>query len=98
MKDCVEFAIGEGYDGYEKSWEHLMRCPKCGGWLPSDFPVGKQFVCKKCGSTLETLPSIPETYTQPNGKIFTEPEDTDYDWGGRFCVVPDDIVKRAKGV
>lgn len=93
MSKCAEFTTDD-YDPKE-TWMRLMRCPNCGGWLPEDWPIGKSFKCKKCGSTLETLPSIPDTYKQPDGKIFTEPEDTDYEWGGRLCVVPEDIVKRA---
>lgn len=89
---CAEFGIDNwGVD--RPVWETLMRCPACKGWLPQDWPIGKQFKCKKCGATLETLPSIPETYTQPNGKTHTEEEDADYEWGGRLCVVPDMTIK-----
>ena len=76
----------------------LMRCPNCKGWLPRDFPLEESFVCKKCGSTLETLPSIPETFTNLKGEKETEPEDTDYEWGGRLCIVPEDVVKRMEVV
>ena len=50
-----------------------------------DWPIGEQFKCKKCGKTLETLPSIPED---------GEDEDTDYEWGGRLCIVPDIAIKK----
>ena len=83
--------------GSDDSWQNLMRCPACKGWLPSDFPIGKSFVCKKCGSTLETLPSIPETWTNSKGEKVSDEEDTDCEFGGRLCVVPEDIVKRTHG-
>ena len=75
-----------------------MRCPKCKGWLPSNFPIGRSFVCRKCGSTLETLPSIPETWTDREGRKHTDEEDTDYEFGGRLCVIPGDVVKRMEAV
>jgi len=73
----------------EEDWMKLMRCPACKGWLPSDWPIGVQFQCKKCGAVLETLPTIPEDAED-------EEEDTDYEWGGNLCVVPDVAVKIIK--
>lgn len=61
------------------------RCPSCKGFLIRDFPIGKQFQCKKCGTVLETLPSRPD---DPD-----EPEDTDMEWGGQICKVPDVAVE-----
>ena len=70
----------------DEHWMSLMRCPSCKGWLPNDWPVGKQFQCKKCGTVLETLPGNEE------GDDGAEP----YDYGGRLCVVPDYAVKIIK--
>ena len=63
----------------------LCRCPSCSGFLPRAFPIGKQFQCKKCGAVLETLPSPVE---DPD-----EEEDSDMEFGGRICEVPDAAVK-----
>ena len=60
------------------------RCPSCKGFLPRDFPLGSQFQCRRCGAVLETLPSKLE---EPE-----EEEDTDYEWGGRICLVPPDCI------
>ena len=70
-----------------------MRCPACKAWLPSDWPIGAQFQCKACGAVLETLPSIPETWTNLKGETETEEEDVDYDHGGRLCVIPEVAIK-----
>ena len=71
----------------EENWMKLMRCPGCKRWLPSDWPIGKQFQCKACGAVLETLPTIPE---------YEDEEDTDYELGGMLCIVPDVAVKIIK--
>lgn len=89
---CVPWTSCDGYDP-DNTWMGLMRCPACGGWLPQGFPMGKQFQCKRCGAVLETLPSIPETYTNADGSTETNPEDVDYEWGGRLCLVPKYAVK-----
>ena len=34
------------------------RCPICGGFLPSHFPLDKQFKCKKCGTELMAFADI----------------------------------------
>jgi len=62
----------------------LCRCPSCKGYLPREFPLGKQFQCMKCGTVLETMPSLVE---DPDDK-----EDTEYRYGGRICVVPEDCI------
>jgi hypothetical protein len=38
----------------------LCRCPICGGFLPSDFPLDKSFKCQKCDAELITLPNHDE--------------------------------------
>lgn len=79
MNECTEFMT----DG-DDDWP-LCRCPSCNGFLPRSFPIGEQFQCKRCGAVLETLPSIPD---DPD-----EEEDTDMEFGGRICKVPDVAVK-----
>ena len=96
-RKCAIFSTDGDYTGNSASWEFLMRCPNCKGWLPRNFPIGESFICKKCKATLETLPSIPETWTNREGKKETQEEDSDYEFGGRLCVVPEDLVKRAHG-
>ncbi len=91
-RKCTSFTTDD-YDT-NASWEMLMRCPHCKGWLPQDFPLAMQFKCKKCGKTLETLPSIPDTWTNIKGETETVPEDLDYEWGGRLCVVPDVAIRK----
>ncbi len=59
----------------------LIHCPGCGGFLPSDFPTYRQFKCRKCGRTLECLP--------------TDDEDQDMEFGGKLCLVPEYAVKEA---
>lgn len=66
----------------------LCRCPNCKGWLPRDFPNDKSFTCKKCGETLITIPSHVE---DPD-----DPEDTEYEFGGRICVLPDALAQKIK--
>lgn len=79
MSECTEFVVIDCDD-----WVPC-RCPSCKGFLTRDFPLGKQFQCKKCGSILETLPARPD---DPD-----EEEDTDMEWGGRICKVPHYAVK-----
>uniref|UniRef100_A0A6M3M4G1 Uncharacterized protein n=2 Tax=viral metagenome TaxID=1070528 RepID=A0A6M3M4G1_9ZZZZ len=69
---------------YYEEGHHMCRCPKCSGFLPRNFPLKKQFLCRKCGVVLETLPSLTE---DPD-----DDGDPDYRWGGRICVVPDYAV------
>ena len=80
MSKCTEFEVGDYDEGYP-----LCRCPHCKGYLPRDFPQGKQFLCRRCGAVLETIPS---PIDDPDIE-----EDTDYEFGGRICLVPDYAVK-----
>lgn len=75
---CTNFTIID-YDDWTP-----CRCPECGGFLPKDFPMGEQFLCRRCGAVLETLPSPVEE---------DDEEDTDYERGGRICLVPDYAIK-----
>jgi len=78
LANCTEFVMeGDDLD--------LCRCPGCQGFLPRDFPIAKQFQCKRCGAVLETLPSPVD---DPDGE-----EDSDMEFGGRICEVPDVAVK-----
>jgi len=75
---CTDFVMeGDELD--------LCRCPACSGFLPRHFPIGGQFQCKRCGAVLETLPSPVD---DPD-----EEEDSDMEFGGRICEVPDYAVK-----
>lgn len=65
---------------YDEEW-NPCRCPQCKGFLPAHFPINEQFLCRKCGSVLETLPSLVE-YSD-------DEEDLDYKYGGRICLVPE---------
>ena len=69
-ENCTPYESWEGYDEYE-AWETLLRCPKCKGWLPRDFPLDKPFPCKKCGVELLTFPVYDEEgdLLQDQGKI-----------------------------
>lgn len=78
--NCSEFITDGDTDDLD-----LCRCPKCKGFLPRNFPLGGQFLCKKCGTVLETIPSNVE---DPD-----EEEGSDYEFGGRICLVPDYAVK-----
>jgi uncharacterized protein (DUF983 family) len=77
-RKCVEFVEWDGWEE-NKVWETLLRCPKCKGFLPRDFPVSYQFKCKKCGSTLEALP--------------TDDLDPEIEFMGKLCIVPDFAIK-----
>ena len=88
-RNCSVFITDDWYPEDGEGWMKLMRCPGCKRWLPSDWPIGKQFQCKACGAVLETLPTVPED--DPDDE-----EDVDYEWGGRLCVVPDVAVKIIK--
>jgi len=63
-------------------------CPKCKGFLPRDFPIAKQFQCRKCGSVLETIPHNPYADEDDQDDL-TE----DYEYGGKICIVPEYAVK-----
>jgi len=76
---CTTFIVVE----YGEEWSPC-RCPACKAFLPRDFPLGAQFQCRRCGAVLETLPSPTE---DPD-----DPEDIDYEFGGRICVVPKDCI------
>ena len=78
--NCSEFITDCDTDDVDR-----CRCPKCKGFLPRGFPLGEQFLCKKCGAVLETMPSKVE---DPD-----EEEDTKYELGGRICLVPDYAAK-----
>jgi len=80
LSQCTTFII---YDD-DGEWGPC-RCPQCSGFLPKDFPQGKQFLCRRCGAVLETMPS---PIDDPDIE-----EDTDYEFGGRICLVPDYAVK-----
>ncbi len=85
-KQCTEFVCNGSMS--EDDWVPC-RCPKCNGFLPRDFSLGKQFQCRRCGAVLETLPSLV-------GKMGLDPEtegDPDMEWGGRICFVPGYAVK-----
>jgi len=71
--------------------DRLCTCPKCKGFLPRDFPIAKQFQCRKCGAVLETIPHNP--YADEDDDL----EDTseDYEYGGKICLVPDYAIKMA---
>lgn len=73
----------------ESNSDRLCTCPKCKGFLPYDFPIGKQFQCRKCGAVLETISHNP--YLDEDD----EEEDTskDYEYGGKICLVPEYAIK-----
>ena len=77
---CSLFSVS-----YDENEGGLCRCPKCKGFLPREFPLDNQFQCRRCGAILETLPS---KLDDPD-----EEEDTDYEWGGRICLVPPERIK-----
>ena len=79
QKACTNFTIID-YDDWDP-----CRCPECKGFLPKDFPIGGQFLCRKCGSVLETLPSPVDDSD--------EDEDSDMEFGGIICKVPDYAIK-----
>ena len=81
MSQCTEFIVMDDPDEWAP-----CRCPKCKGFLPKDFPMGKQFVCRRCGAVLETLPNPIDDPDIPA-------EDTYYEFGGRICLVPSYAVK-----
>jgi len=73
----------------ESESDRLCTCPKCKGYLSRDFPIGKQFQCRKCGAVLETIPHNP--YADEDDDL----EDTseDYEYGGKICLVPEFAIK-----
>lgn len=82
-RQCTIFVSNEGYAPDEVG---LCHCPKCKGYLPSDFAIGRQFQCKKCGAVLETLPT-----SDPD--LADDEQDEEMEFGGMICVVPDYAVK-----
>ena len=81
--ECTIFGSGEGYDG--EGWIPC-RCPRCNGFLPQDFPIGRQFQCRKCGAVLETLPEY-------DPELDDDEQDEEMEFGGMICKVPDYAVK-----
>lgn len=72
-------------DEDESDERELVHCPKCDKPLGREFRYGRQFICHNCGAVLETMPSKVEDQD--------EEEDTDYEFGGRLCLVPEYAVK-----
>ncbi|MHA1286050.1 MAG: hypothetical protein ACTSPB_01480 [Candidatus Thorarchaeota archaeon] len=65
------------YD-YDHPW-NPCRCPNCGSFLPSSFPMDKPFNCPKCGEVLEIIPDVDKV---------TGKEDH---YKGRICMKPDHL-------
>ena len=82
MSKCTSFEIGE----YPETdlYRILCRCPKCKGWLPQNFPIGKPFTCKKCGAILETIPDT--TDLEEEEKDLTDDEVYE-SHGGKICLI-----------
>lgn len=83
VSPCSDFEI-EGGD--PDTWSPC-HCPKCGAYLPRDFPLGEQFVCKKCGTVLETIPRKLDDLEDPDEYIKPS-KGEEYLYGGRICIVP----------
>lgn len=49
MSECTEYSTNCDDD------LPLCRCPNCQGFLSRDFPLDKQFLCRKCGAVLEAI-------------------------------------------
>lgn len=79
--ECTLFASGDCYEEWIP-----CRCPNCKGFLPGHFPLSGQFQCKKCGAVLETLPN-----SDPD--LDEDEQDSDMEFGGMICKVPDYAVK-----
>ena len=77
MSECIPFWMIED----DNDWTPA-HCPGCGGFLLKHFPTDRQFKCRKCGRTLEALP--------------TEDEDQDMAFGGKLCIVPEYAIKEAQ--
>lgn len=54
MSNCSGFSYPMDYDEWKelRPDKRLCRCPNCKGFLPSNFPMDKPFICKKCGTEL----------------------------------------------
>ena len=82
--ECTIFVSDESYGDV---WTPCL-CPICRGFLPKDFPIGRQFQCRKCGAVLETLPT-----SDPD--LNDDEQDDEMEFGGMICKVPDYSVKIA---
>lgn len=105
--NCSIFIVGDDWDSYDHVYQTLCRCPKCGGFLPRNFPVGgTQFKCNKCGSILETIPDI-QTASEDGFLEDMEADIEEGEWtqddideaiyesyGGKICLVPEYAVKK----
>jgi len=69
-ENCIAFITVDEDDA------PLLRCPKCKGWLPREFP--DVFNCKKCGERLEVFydvdPDDPDSEEYQAGRICKMPE------------------------
>ena len=100
-ENCTAFGAYESWDYFEelKPHERFCRCPKCKGFLPQSFPIGKPFTCKKCGSVLETIPNYEDAkdadWLEDMKEDFKDltPKEVDEEvyenYGGKICLVPD---------
>ena len=74
---------------YEDDWRPCT-CPACKGFLPHDMPLDKQFLCKKCGKVLKTMPPLDEWMSWD--QVLFDFDPNDYKHGGRICVVPEAAI------
>jgi len=86
MSKCSTFVYG--YDESDYDPRALPRCPKCKGFLPKDFPLGKPFKCNKCGAKLETIPNTESL--EDEDKELDDSEVYEH-YGGKICEIPNTI-------